>query len=199
MHFLKYILDITMEKQLNKSSIRVFINKNKSLFPKVLSRLNIKKNNENITLSFISHGLDVTANFMLNNELCNLFYDEVKKLNIHDGDYFFVPKYSNINKTFVNCEIFFRLRTKQNISFSDLESYCNVNRGTIQQIERNEPYDPSLSTILKYSIFFKKPFYELLYKQYKNQMLNILLNSFMAKGYIDEKKAEEIYKKETEF
>jgi transcriptional regulator with XRE-family HTH domain len=187
-----------MEKQLNKSSLRSFINKHKSSFPKVLSRLNISKNNDNITLSFISHGVDVTANFMLKNEIWKLFHEEIKKLNINDGDYFFVPKYSNVNKTFVDCEIFFRLRTKQNISFSDLESYCNVNRGTIQQIERNEPYDPSLSTILKYSIFFKKPFYELLYKQYKNQMLNIVLNSFIAKGYIDEKKAEEIYKKETE-
>jgi transcriptional regulator with XRE-family HTH domain len=187
-----------MEKQLNKSSLRTFINKNKSLFPKVLSRLNIHKDNGNITLSFISSGIDVTALFMLKKDLWELFNNEIAKLNIEDGDYFFVPKYGNVNKTFVDCDVFFKLRTKKNISFSDLESYCNVNRGTIQQIERNEPYDPSLSTILKYSIFFRKPFYDLLYRQYRNEMLNIILNSFLEKKYIDENKAIEIFKNETQ-
>lgn len=186
-----------MERQINTALLRKLITNNKSSFPKVLSRLNISKNKDDIKIGFFSNGVDVTNHFMLNSELFEIFINTIQSAKLEDGDYFYAPKYAGLNRIFTNPDIFFRLRLKKGIPFSDLEAYANVNRATIQQLEKSEPFDPSLSTMLKYSIFFKHPLYDLLAESYKKETLNIILNHFIEKGYIEESKAKEIFEKES--
>lgn len=185
-----------MEKRINNSQIRSFINNNKSEFPKSLHRLNISKKGETILLGFISDGIDNTSYFMVNQNLFNKIQSIVRDLKLEDGNYYYATRYLNCNKFFIHFITFLNLRHEKNLTYRDLAFDCNISTGTIRQLEKNEPFDPSISTILKYSLFFKKPIYEFFYLPYKKEILNIILNTFIINGYIEEDKAKEIFKKE---
>ena len=186
-----------MEKRINNSQIRSFINNNKSDFPKSLHRLNISKRGETILLGFISDGIDTTSYFMVSQDLFNRILSVIKELKLDDGEYYYATRYLNCNKFFVHFLTFLNLRHDKKLTYRDLAFDCNISTGTIRQLEKNEPFDPLISTMLKYSIFFKKPLYDFLHLPYKKEILNIILNTFIVNGYIDEDKAKEIFKKET--
>jgi len=183
-------------KSIDKSSLRKIVLRHNSEFPCTLHKLIISVNNKDAGITFISNGVDVTSKFMINKPLFDVFYNVVKTLELSDGDYFFTPKYSNLSNIIINNDIFFKLRIARGYSIVELSDLANVDRSTIRQLEQKSPFDPSISTVLKCSLFFRKPFHELISENYKSKLLGIILNDFVIKEYISEEKAKEILSKE---
>jgi transcriptional regulator with XRE-family HTH domain len=184
-------------KSINKSSLRKVISRHGKDFPCTLHKLIISVRGSDNGLSFISNGIDVTSKFMINKPLFDVFYNAAKTLELVDGDYFFTPKYSNLSSVIINNDVFFKLRIARGYSIVELSDLANVDRSTIRQLEQKVPFDPSISTVLKCSLFFRKPFHELISEKYKSKLLSIILSDFVIKEYISEEKAKDILNNET--
>lgn len=186
-----------MYKSINKSAIRKVISKHKASFPCTLQKILIHVTPDSKSIVFISNDEDVTSKFMLNKELFDAFYEAINNLKVSDGNYCFTPKYSNLSNIIINNDVFFKLRISKGYSIVELSDLSNVDRSTIRQLEYKNPFDPSTSTMLKCSLFFKRPFHELIAEKYKRNLLSIILNDFVIKEYISEEKAMDILNKET--
>lgn len=184
-------------KSINKSSIRKVISKHNNEFPCTLHKILIQSKDNEISIVFISNGVDVTNKFMLSKPIFDIFEKTIKDLKLPNGEYFFTPKYSSISNIIINNDIFFKLRIARGYSIVELSDMANVDRSTIRQLEQKNPFDPSISTVLKCSLFFRKPFHELISEKYKEKLLGIILNDFVIKEYISEEKAKDILNKET--
>jgi hypothetical protein len=191
-----------LETKISFYSIKKVFLKHKHLFPKGLTKIYaVKDSNEDISLQFFCDDKDVTSHFYLNQELYKFFKDafETKKhlLEVDKQYYYVVPTHKS-EKVLVDNSVVFKLRTAKNINMTDFVKYANINSSsTVYTLEKGEPIDVSISVLINYSLFFKYPIHNLLMPAYKKEMLKILLNDLLIKGYINEEKAKEIFDKET--
>lgn len=190
------------ESKISHYAIKKVFIKHKHKFPKGLTKIYAIKNDDgSMSLQFLCDESDVTSQFFLDKELYGYFIDafgKIKHTLETNKQYFYnAPELNKGEKIMVDSNTLQKLRMKKDIPVSDLAKHANISWSTIYVLERGEPIDISLSTIINYSLFFKYPIHNLLMPSYKKEMLKIVLNDMMIKGYIDEGKAKEIFEKET--
>lgn len=190
------------EKKISHYAIKKVFMKHKHLFPKGLTKIYVVKNlDESLSLQFLCDDTDVTSYFYITTEVYNYFleaFTKVKHLFDFNIQYFYdAPDLSKSDKILIDKNVVQNLRLKKDIHTSDLSKYANISWSTIYTLEKGEPLDIQLSTLINYSLFFKYPIHNLLMPSYKKEMLKIILNDLLIKGHIDEAKAKEIFEKET--
>jgi hypothetical protein len=189
------------EAKISHYAIKKIFFKHKGQFPTTLTKLYITKHSENnFSIEFLSYEDDVTHLFYRNVDVYELFRKAVISIQhlIDVGKVytFTAPLTNNGHKVYLDKDLLNKIRLNKNLSVPELSNYSCINPSTIYTVERGEPLDAVISSVINYSLFFKKPLHSLFTLPYKKEMLNILLNDFMVKGYIESDKAKEIFNKE---
>lgn len=190
------------EAKISHYAIKKVFFRHKAQFPITLTKLYITKHaDDNFSIEFLSYEDDVTHLFYSNVDVYELFRKAIISIQhlIEIGKiYAFVaPITNNGHKVYLDKDLLNKIRLNKNLSVPELSKHSCINPSTIYTVERGEPLDAVISSVINYSLFFKKPLHSLFTLPYKKEMLNIMLNDFIIKGYIDEVKAKEIYSKET--